>query len=196
MYKKGRTDFLTAVTRALEILKDGESYTQNKLAQSTDLNTRTIQKVLFLLGEVQLVLKDKEIDITALDNVKIIRMKEKSGLAAFPDNLQKLIIKTLYYPTTSREEEILSHLLMRSALNEKLAISISENKILQELVEAEFVSKTSDGRFYLTSDGVMTAKGAIELYPELKEIRGQSQIELDNAIKDYVVNKGKQIVGN
>lgn len=165
-----RTDFPTAVTKALKILKSGESYTQNKLAQKTDLNARTIQKVLSLLGEVQSVLKEKEIDISELDNIKIIRMKEKNGLASLPDSLQKMIIKTLYYPTTSREEEILAHLLIKNAIDKRSAVSLSEGKILKKLEKAEQIAKTENGKYFLTDIGLVVAKGATELYSELKSI--------------------------
>jgi hypothetical protein len=164
-----RTDFSTAVTKALKILKSGESFTQNKLAQKTALNARTIQKVLLLLDEVQSVLKEREIDVSDLDNVKIIRMKERTGLASLPEGIQKIIIKTLYYPTASRDEEVLTHLLIRHAIDDKSSVSIPEDKILHGLQEAGYVSK-KDGKFYLTDDGVVVAKGAMELYPELKEL--------------------------
>lgn len=190
-----RTDFPTAVTKALEILKSGESYTQNKLAQKTALNARTIQKVLFLLDEVQSVLKEKEIDVSDLDNVKIIRMKERSGLASLPESIQKIIIKTLYYPTASRDEEVLTHLLIRNAIDSKSSVSIPEDKILQELQEAELVSK-KDEKFYLTDDGIMVAKGAMELYPELKELKSWTHMQLDGAIKDYAINKKKRLTKN
>lgn len=166
-----RTDFPTAVTKALKILKSGETYTQNKLAQKTDLNARTIQKVLSLLGEVQSALKEKEIDISESENVKIIRMKEKNGLASLPDSLQKMIIKTLYYPTASREEEILAHLLIKNAIGKKSAISLPEGKMLKELVKAEQISQTDSGKFYLTDIGIMVARGATELYSELKSMQ-------------------------
>ncbi len=167
-----RTDFATAVEKTLETLKSGEPFTQNKLAQKTKLNFRTLQKVLIHLGQVQSVLQDNMIDISDLDNVKIVRMKERTGLASFPENMQKMIIKTLYYPTASREEEILIHLLVRKAVSKDSAIHIPEDTILRELLEMEYVTKTKSSSYYLTSDGIMVAKGALQLYPELKEIKG------------------------
>src|SRR6185312_14472078 len=146
-------------------------FTQNKLAQKTKLNFRTLQKVLIHLGGVQSILQDKIIDISDLDNVKIVRMKERSGLTSFPDNIQKMIIKTLYYPTSSREEEILVHLLLRKAMSKDFAVHIPEDSILKELLEMEYVTKTKASSYYLTSDGMMVAKGAMKLYPELKEVK-------------------------
>lgn len=171
MKARTRTDFVTAVEKTLETLKSGESFTQNKLAQKTKLNFRTLQKVLIHLGGVQSILQDKIIDISDLDNVKIVRMKERVGLASFPDSMQKMIIKTLYYPTSSREEEILVHLLLRKAISKDFAIPIPEDSILKELLEIEYVAKTKSASYYLTSDGVMVAKGALKLYPELKEVK-------------------------
>ena len=171
MSTQTRTDFSTAVTKTLDVLKDGEVFTQNKLAQKTDINSRTIQKILIHLNKVQAILKEKEIDIAALKNITVIRMKEKSGLASYPENIQKMIIKTVHYPTTSREEEILVHLLLRDATMKKSAVSIPEDKILKELVEAEHVAKTKEEKCYLTSDGVLIATGALILYPEFKEIK-------------------------
>lgn len=166
-----RTDFATAVEKTLETLKSGESFTQNKLAHKTKLNFRTLKKVLAHLGEVQSVLHENVIDISNLDNVKIIRMKERVGLTSFPEIMQKTIIKTLYYPTSSREEEILVHLLIRRAISKSSAINIHEDAILKELLNMEYVEKTRSSSYYLTPDGIMLAKGALKLYPELKEIQ-------------------------
>ena len=186
MQAKTRTDFPSAVYRTLEVLKDGESYTQNKLAQKADLNSRTIHKILILLSDVQLALREKEINISEMENAKVIRMNERSGLASFPDNVQSLILKTIYHPTTSREEEILTHLLLANALDEKSAITIPKDKILSELIDAEFVSKTSKDKFYLTSDGKTIAKGALKLYPELKEMKGPVEKQMDRIIEEYL----------
>jgi predicted transcriptional regulator len=72
-------------------------------------------------------------------------------------------------PTILREEEILTHLLLTNALDDKSAISIPKDKILSELIEAEFISKTNKGRFYLTSEGKTIAKGTLILHPELRK---------------------------
>ncbi|MGB6785490.1 MAG: hypothetical protein WBE60_06390 [Nitrosotalea sp.] len=169
MKSRMRTDFATAVEKTLETLKSGESFTQNKLAQKTRLNFRTLQKVLDHIGEVQSILQENIVDISALGNVKIVRMKERAGLTSFPENIQKMIIKTLHYPTASREEEILVYFLIRKAISKDSAIDIPQDSMLRELMESEYVGKTKSG-YYLTSDGMMVAKGALKLYPELKEV--------------------------
>lgn len=186
MQARSRTDFSSAVFKTLEVLKDGESYTQNKLAQKTDLNTRTINKILIMLTDVQNTLREKEIDISEMENAKIIRMNDRSGLASFPEKIQSLILKTVYNPTTSREEEILTYLWLSNAVDIKSSISIPENKILSELVDAEFITKTKDRKFYLTSDGKVIAKGALKLYPELREMKGLLEKHMDKIIDEYL----------
>ena len=165
-----RTDFPTAVQKTLKILKSGEAYTQNRLAEETGLNFRTVQKILVLLADVQSCLRDNVIDMTSLNNSRVIRMRERGGLATFPENIQKMIIKSLYHPTASREEEVLVHLSIRNAVSENSAISMPEDTILKKLVDAEHVIKTEDHQYYLSEDGAMISGGALELYPEIKKM--------------------------
>lgn len=165
-----RTDFVTAIQRVVEILKSGEPYTLNKLGQEANLNFRTVKKILDVLKANQILLSGKLLDISELDNVTVIKVKERTGLAFYPETIQNLIIKTMYYPTTSREEEILVYLFLKNASSVSSAISLSEDKILHELVMAEHVEKTPDGKYYLSIDGQYIAKGALKLYPELQNI--------------------------
>lgn len=169
---ESRTDFPTAVQKILKVLEKGEPYTLNKLAQETGLNFRTVKKVLEFLEAQTSFLEDKVLEVYSPgENLTVIRLKEKTGLAMYPEHIQHLIIRTTYYPTTSREEEILAYLLMQSATSEEGAVSIPESKILQELIEVEHVAKTKNARYYLTSDGQIIAKGALKLYPELKNVK-------------------------
>jgi len=168
---KTRTDFPTAVQKTLEVLKTGESFTQNKLAEKADLNVRTVQKILLHIRDVQKYLKDNEIDVSGSDSYKLIRMKERGGLASFPANIQKMIIKTAYYPTISSEEEILVHLLLNNATDPRSSVRLNLDITLKQLIGAGFVISTQDGRHYLTRDGKTIAIGALELYPEIKNIR-------------------------
>jgi predicted transcriptional regulator len=167
---KKRTDFVTAARKTLEILKTGESYTLNKLSEETHLNFRTVKKILEVLESNAKLVSGKTLDISVFDNLTVVRMKDKTGLSVYPQNIQNLIIKTMHYPTPSREEEILVHLLLEDALATSSAISISEDIMLQDLFKAKYVAKTKDGRYYLTSDGKYIAKGALELYPELQKM--------------------------
>jgi len=166
---KKRTDFISAVHRTLDILKTGEPYSLNKLSEEANLNFRTVKKIIEVLESNQSSLSGKNLDVSVLGNLTVVRMKERSGLTMFPEHIQNLIIKTMYYPTVSREEEILVHLLLNNALDRDSAISLSEYGILKKLIEMEHVGKTNN-KYYLTSDGKYIAKGALKLYPELENM--------------------------
>lgn len=172
---RDRKDILTATTILLETLKSGEPFTLNKLSQETGLNFRTVKKVLELLQKSQEVFQEKRIDVSQADNLTLIQMKEKSGLTVLPEHVQHLIIKTAYFPTVSREEEILAYLLLRNATSVKLAVPMQKDSILEGLIEAEYIAE-QDGKYYLTQIGQMVAKGALKLYPELKNVLEKMQV--------------------
>ena len=165
---KTRTDFATALEMILDILESGKPYSMSKLAKEANLNFRTVKKILHVLESSQSSFSGKYLDVTNLDNLTVVKMKEKTGMTLFPEHIQNLIIKTSHYPTVSREEEILTHILLKNATNPDSAIDLLEDHILKELVEAEHVGKIND-KYYLTEDGRYIAKGALKLYPELKE---------------------------
>jgi len=165
---KTRTDFVTAHEMVLDVLKTGEPYSLSKLAQEASLNFRTVKKILHVLETSQSSFSGKHLDVTNLENITVVKMKEKTGMTMFPEHIQNLIIKTSHYPTVSREEEVLTYLFLKNATGKNSTIALPEGQILKELVEAEHVGKTS-GKYYLTEDGFFIAKGALKLYPELKE---------------------------
>ncbi len=171
---KTRTDFPSAVQKILEILKTGESFTQNRLAEKTDLNFRTVQKILLHIQNIQQYLKDNKVDVFESESYKLITMKEKSGLSSFPENIQKMIIKTVYYPTISNEEEILVYLFLNKAVDSQYAIMMNLDSTVQRLIDAEYVMPIHDDKYYLTEDGQTIAIGALELYPEIKNISANS----------------------
>lgn len=166
---KTRTDFATALEIVLDVLKTGEPYSLSKLAQEASLNFRTVKKILHVLESSQSSFSGKHLDVSNLDNLTVVKMKEKTGMTMFPEHIQNLIIKTSHYPTVSREEEILTYLFLKNARNPDFKIELPEGRILKELVEAEHVGKIN-GKYYLTEDGIYIAKGALKLYPELEKI--------------------------
>ena len=169
MEMKSRTSIVDALHIVLEILKSGEPFTLNKLARESDLNFRTVKKVIDVLQSSHSSFSGKQLEVSDLDSTTIIQLKEKTGLLLFPETIQNLIIKTNHYPVASRDEEILVYMFLKKATEPRNAIHIPETKMIEELVEAEHVGKIGN-KFYLTEDGAYIAKGALELYPELKSI--------------------------
>lgn len=187
-----RTDFVSAVTKTLRVLESGESYTQNKLAEKAELNPRTVQKILQHITQMQKYLNDQMIDISILDSSKIIRMREKSGLSSFPENIQRLIVKTAYYPVPSNKETTLFHLLLRKAASKKSAIALPEASELKELVQGEQIVKTKNGKFYLTEEGKIIAFGALKLYPELTQVMPHREPTLEEGLSDWIKHHPKE----
>lgn len=162
-----RTDLSTATGMVLKTLESGEPFTLNKLSNETSLNFRTVKKVLNILEKYQAILLEKKIDVSTLDNLTIIQMRDRSGLLSLPEKVRHLIIKASYYPTVSREEEILTYLLAHDATKIDSRIKIDKDQTLVKLIKAGHVEE-KNGKFYLTNMGKLVANGALILYPELK----------------------------
>jgi hypothetical protein len=92
------------------------------------------------------------------------------GLLNLPENLQKLIIRTAYYPSPSREEEILVYAYTKDASSPEKAIEINESTLVKKLLKQGQLMKSEDRRIYLSDEGKIVAEGALNLYPELKNI--------------------------
>lgn len=168
--KQTRTDLSTATGVVLKTLESGEPFTLNKLSNETSLNFRTVKKVLDLLEKYQTILLEKKIDVSNLNKLTIIQMRERSGMLSLPEKVRHLIIKASYYPTVSREEEILTYLLVHNATELDSRIKIDRDRTLEKLIKAGHIEE-KNGRFYLTNMGKIVANGALTLYPELKSTR-------------------------
>lgn len=89
------------------------------------------------------------------------------GMLSLPEKTRHLIIKASYYPTVSREEEILICLLTHGATDPNSKIKMDKDQTLSKLIKAGHVEE-KNGTFFLTDMGKMVASGALILYPELK----------------------------
>lgn len=161
-----RTDLTSATKRIMDTIEDGESYTLNSLCKETKLNFRTVRKTLDLIEIFQERLESKKINITRSNHLIHVQAKAKTGMTSMPMNMQKMLIRTSYYPEPDRDDEMLVYLLQKGATKKTSAIQMDSSMILEELVAAEHVIKKGK-KYYLSDMGTATAKGAISLYPEL-----------------------------
>ena len=129
-----RTSFPEAVKAVLSTLEKGEAFSVTHLSRETGLNRRTVEKVLSLLCEVQKSLQDKRLDIIKANKTKIVQLKRSYGLLSLPENIQKLIVRAVYFPTPSREEELLVHLLLKEAWTPEKAIDLERTEIVEKLL--------------------------------------------------------------
>lgn len=94
-------------------------------------------------------------------------------MTELPDDIQKLIIRTKYYPQPTREDEIQVHLYSRKAFDGKSAVFLEVTPIVRKLVKQERIENVrgeGTSKFYLTEIGKMVALGALDIYPELGQI--------------------------
>lgn len=172
MGMKQRTSIVDALHTVLKVLGSGEQFTLSELARKSDLNFRTVKKIIDILQSSYDSLSGKQLEVSDLKTTTIIQLKEKTGLSMFPQTIQNLIIRTSYYPAASRDEEILVYLLFQKATKPENAAHLPGGRMVEDLAGAGYVSKVGD-RFYLTGDGKYIAKGALELYPELDGISAE-----------------------
>jgi hypothetical protein len=90
-----------------------------------------------------------------------------------PDDIQKLIIRTKYFPQPSREDGIQVYLYSKKAFDSKSAVFLETTSIVRKLMKQERLEKVreeeEESRFYLTEIGKMVALGALDIYPELEQ---------------------------
>lgn len=166
-----RTSFPRAVEAVLDHLETHRRvHTVSSLARDVKLNRRTVEKAVELILKTQHFVEQYRILLEGLERVRMLRIIERGGLSSLPSAVQKMVIRTLYFPNPSREQELLTHLLLRGATGPKEAVKLPGDRLGAELEKAGHIAQI-DGRFYLTRDGRRIAEGTLSLYPELKETR-------------------------
>ena len=170
--KTERKSFPEAVRILLDILESGDAYSISQLSRKTDLNRRTVEKALNLLSEAQKYFGERKLEVTEIRHMKIVSFGKKSGLLDLPEELQKLIIRTVYYPNPSREEEILVYVNNQKAFSPERSIKMEESSLVKKLLEqGQLMRALTKGTVYLSNEGKIVAEGALELYPELKNLQ-------------------------
>lgn len=91
-------------------------------------------------------------------------MKKKYGLLSLPIDTQKMLIRTLYYPTPDDNEDLLVYLLQHGAINHTSSIDVIPSDVLDGLITAEHIIKKGT-KYHLSDVGMIIAKGTISLYP-------------------------------
>ncbi len=171
--QSARTSFPHAVKTVLETLKKQKSLSVNALSKETGLNRRTVEKSLKLLLEIQPYFQEITLGSVETDWRKLVEVKERTGLLGLPENVQRLIIRTIHFPTPSEEEIALIHLLLNEAVSSEKALSLNKNLAVKKLIEQGQISE-KNGKFYLSEEGKTVAQGALQVYPELNEINRHS----------------------
>ena len=173
--QSSRTSFPEAVKTVLEALKKEKSLSVNALSRETKLNRRTVEKSLKLLLDIQPYFQEMKLGSIESDWRKLVELKERTGLLGLPENVQRLIIRTIYYPNPSEEEIVLIHLLLNKAFSPEKALSLGKSRAIEKLAKQGQLVQT-DGRLYLSDEGKIVAQGALQIFPELSEMNRHSTV--------------------
>ncbi len=194
-----RTSFPEAVKTIIETLEKGDSFSVSRLSQATNLNRRTVQKAVDFLKEIQHAFLEMRLDVTELQGAKVIQIKKSVGMLSLPEHIQHLIIRMAYFPTPSREEEILVHAFTKKALSAETAIRVSRSQLVDKLLKQGQLEETENSRarasIYLSDEGQIVAKGALKLYPELQEIGTTHIRRTSHGLKIRIRHTEIEIVG-
>lgn len=168
--KTERKSFPEAVITLLGTMEKGSTFSMSDLSKQAGLNRRTVEKALGLLTVAQNYLQENKLEVTKVAHTKVVRLSKRAGLLGLPEELQRLIIKTVYYPSPSREEEILVYAYREEALSPEKAVEMGRSVLVKRLVKQGQLGETSEGKVFLTDEGKIVAEGALKLYPELKDL--------------------------
>jgi len=170
----GRTPLDEAIKEIFKLLVEREkSYSITGLARESGLHRKTVQKCIELLADLEdRWLEDYKLKLHEIDNRKFIALERRTGLLSYPDEVQKFIIKAKYFPMPSEETYIILNLYIKDASSREKAVQVEEtveDEMLKKLIKQEKIKKKQDGTYYLSDEGITIAKGALQLYPYLKE---------------------------
>jgi DNA-binding transcriptional regulator YhcF (GntR family) len=175
-----RTSLPDAVKLVLELLKHRDRsevpLTIQEIAKKSGLNPRTVSKVIQILEETYDVFSKEDLVVLKTSTGTFVEVEPKQpNLLSLPEDVQKMLIRTKYFPQPSREQETLVHLLLKGAVNENSGAYLEKTPLVTQLLETENIaaipeSKGSAGVYYLTDIGRMVAEGSLAIYPELKTV--------------------------
>lgn len=169
--ESARTSLTEACRIILERLKEaGKPVTMSDLVRMTELNRKTVDKCAEFLQSIQKELERNKIVLNEMNHLKLIKLEPRVGMLSLPEKTQRLIIRTLYYPVPSEEVYLLVNLYLRKALDPRHAIRIPKTKSTQKLIKQGQILESRKG-ICLSSEGIKVAKGALTLYPELKNTK-------------------------
>ena len=170
-----RTPLSGAIKGVLDTLSGyGGNYTVTSLADETNLNRRTVEKAVDAIVEMQRVLEDRKIVLEDVNRTKVLRLEPRFGLRNVPEDVQRLLIRSAYFPLPSREQEILAYLCLRGSTSYSKALKLDRTESILKLLDQGQIARTRQGRIYLTKEGILTARGTLDIYPELHNVQNIS----------------------
>lgn len=168
-----RTSLPDAVKIILETIQKSKGpLTVNDIVRETHLNPRTVRKSISVLEQVHDVFSKENMVVSRTSAGIFLTMEPRQiGLLSLPEDVQKMLIRTKYFPQPSREQEILLFLYMKQAFDPESATFLDgTQQIVKDLLESENIATADSSKMYLTEIGKTVAEGTLEIYPEIKTV--------------------------
>lgn len=160
-----RTSFPEATLKILDTLASKENMcTISSLGLETKLNRKTVEKAVGLLAEIQKRLEGLHLEIENLNRMRAIRLK-KIGMLDLPEDTQRRILRSAYFPEPTEELRAIANLYLHGAVSPEKAISLNQTSVLKKFVRQGQVIR-KERKFYLSEEGIIVAKGSLDIYPE------------------------------
>src|SRR5215207_1581743 len=174
-----RTPFDEACETIMKILAEKQKvYSITSLAKEVKLHRNTVEKCIDLLLKLEKNgLENYRLKLENVDNKKIIMIQRRTGLLSYPEDIQRLIIKAKYFPLPSPEGYVLLHLYLKNATTLKDAIKIESDKekTINRLIKQGQIKKSRKGLIFLSDEGIIVAKGTLDIFPDLKKQKQEKQ---------------------
>src|SRR5208283_1780866 len=133
MGAESRTSLPAAVGIILETIMKKSSrskpFTVKDIVRETHLNPRTVRKSISILEQTHEVFSKENLVISRTNSGMFLTMEPRQvGMLNLPEDVQRMLIRTKYFPQASRDQEILVFLYLRKAFNPKSAIYLDSSQ--------------------------------------------------------------------
>jgi predicted transcriptional regulator len=153
--------------------EEPKPYSITSLARESQLHRKTVEKainLLVMLGEKWL--DNYRLKLLTVDNRKIVTLESRTGLLSYPEDIQRLIVRARDFPMPTPEVYLILNLYLYGAISPERAIPVKgKNEILRKLLKQGQIEKQEKSKYYLTEEGIIVAKGALWVFPDLEKHR-------------------------
>jgi hypothetical protein len=168
----------TSLDEACELIikrlsEEQKPYSITGLAKESQLHRKTVEKAINLLLDLeQKWLGNYRLKLLTVDNRKIVTLESRTGLLSYPEDIQRLIIKSRHFPLPTPEAYTLVYLYLNGAVSPEGAMPVQGKKeILRKLLRQGQIKEQKQSHYYLTDEGIIVAKGTLRIFPDLEKHR-------------------------
>jgi hypothetical protein len=167
-----RTSLDEACKDVLGLLaKNQMPYSISGLARKTGLHRQTVEKCVELISTLEdKWLENYKLKLVNVDRKRIVALEKRMGLSSYPQQIQELILRSVYFEMPSPETSLLVNLYLKDATSGTSGIPVVDDPIVTRLLKQGQLLKAGN-RVYLSDEGMTVAKGALKIFPFLEEYR-------------------------